>query len=443
MQQLRSLFFRPNILGSSKEAELSHKYWYWKIRIFYAMYVGYGAYYLTRKSFTYAMPFLMQDLGFTKADLGILGSILYLTYGLSKFVSGVVSDKSNPRYFMSIGLMCTGLLNIFFGLSSSILFFGIFWGLNGWFQGWGFPPCARLLTHWYPQKERGTWWSLWSTSQNIGTFLSPYIIYALSGYFGSWRYAMYVPGVFSIGIGLFLMNRLRDTPQSLGLPEIDKQENLSKPEAENFSKRDLIVNFVLKNRAIWLLGFAYFFVYFVRASLSDWGQLFLLEEKNVPLLVGASCILSFEIGGLIGSLVAGSISDWFFAKRRGIVTVLYSIGIILAISFIWWTPVFNSYIALSIFFILGFFIFGPQMLIGVMAAEMSHKKASGSATGFVGWLSYLGATVAGYPLGKIVDIYGWSAAFAILTVCSLVTLCLLLPLWSAQPRSSLQPSTGD
>lgn len=83
------------------------------------------------------------------------------------------------------------------------------------------------------------------------------------------------------------------------------------------------------------------------------------------------------------------------------------------------------------------------MLIGVMAAEMSHKKASGSATGFVGWLSYLGATVAGYPLGKIVDIYGWSAAFAILTVCSLVTLCLLLPLWSAQPRSSLQPSTGD
>ncbi len=147
---------------------VKERYKYWRLRIFLGMYVGYVFFYFSRKSFTFAMPALMQDLGFDKTDLGILGSILSITYGMSKFLSGILADKSNPRYFMAIGLILTGILNIFFGLSSSILFFGIFWGLNGWFQGWGSPPCARLLTHWYSQTERGSWWGFWNTSHGVG-----------------------------------------------------------------------------------------------------------------------------------------------------------------------------------------------------------------------------------------------------------------------------------
>src|SRR3954469_11805547 len=94
--------------------EVKGLYKYWRMRIFYGMYIGYAFYYFTRKSFTFAMPALMQDLGFDKSDLGILGSILYITYGFSKFLSGILSDRSNPRYFMAIGLIFTGVLNIFF-----------------------------------------------------------------------------------------------------------------------------------------------------------------------------------------------------------------------------------------------------------------------------------------------------------------------------------------
>ena len=132
-------------------------YRYWRMRIFYSMFFGYALYYLTRKSFTFAMPGLIEDLHLTKGDLGLLGSILYITYGLSKFASGVMSDQSNSRYFMAFGLIMTGLLNICFGFSSSLILFALFWGLNGWFQGFGWPPCARLLTHWYSQNERGSW----------------------------------------------------------------------------------------------------------------------------------------------------------------------------------------------------------------------------------------------------------------------------------------------
>ncbi len=99
---------------------VKRKYKYWRIRIFYAMYIGYVFYYFSRKSLAFAMPMMIKELGFDKSQLGLLGSILALSYGLSKFVSGILSDKSNPRFFMAFGLIITGILNVFFGLSSSI-----------------------------------------------------------------------------------------------------------------------------------------------------------------------------------------------------------------------------------------------------------------------------------------------------------------------------------
>ncbi|MEW7000014.1 MFS transporter [Serratia ureilytica] len=92
---------------------------------------------------------MLSDLGLTMSDVGILGTLFYITYGCSKFISGMISDRSNPRYFMGLGLIMTGVLNIFFGLSSSLLMLGTLWILNAFFQGWGWPPCSKILTSWY------------------------------------------------------------------------------------------------------------------------------------------------------------------------------------------------------------------------------------------------------------------------------------------------------
>jgi len=125
-------------------AEVKKLYHYWRIRILYSMFVGYAFYYFTRKSFTFAMPGIISELGFDKSQLGILASVFSITYGISKFASGIISDRSNARYFMALGLIVTGIFNILFGLSSSLVLFCLFWGLNGWFQGFGWPPCARF-----------------------------------------------------------------------------------------------------------------------------------------------------------------------------------------------------------------------------------------------------------------------------------------------------------
>ncbi len=436
---------QPSLDQNSDEekARIDKKYKYWRLRIFYGMYIGYAFYYFTRKSFTFAMPAMIESLGFDKGDLGILGSVLSLTYGFSKFLSGILGDKSNPRYFMGAGLILTGIFNICFGLSSTILFFALFWGLNGWFQGWGWPPCAKLLTHWYCQKERGRWWGMWNTSHNVGGALIPFVAAFAANAFG-WRYAMYLPGIMCIIVGFFLINRLRDTPKSMGLPPIEKYKQIVHDEDASIEKIDvreeqkelttkqILLDFVLKNRYIWILAFSYFFVYMIRTAINDWGQLFLMENKGFSFLPAGTTIFWFEIGGFLGSLAAGFFSDKIFKGKRGPINALFCMGVVAALFGLWMVPSDQLFLASVMMFAIGFLIFGPQMLIGIAAAELSHKKAAGTATGFVGWFAYLGAATAGYPIGRITQDYGWYGFFVIMGVCGVIATALLLPLWSVK-----------
>lgn len=432
---------------------INKNYKYWRWRIFYGMYIGYVFYYFTRKSFTFAMPILMQDLGLQISDLGILSSILAITYGLSKFLSGILADRSNPRYFMAIGLILTGVFNICFGMVSSIFLFAIFWGLNGIFQGWGWPPCARLLTHWYSQKERGTWWGFCSSSHSVGGALIP-LVAAFCAQMWGWRYAMYVPGITCIGIGLFLMNRLRDTPQSLGLPPIEKFKNdypnAKHSEEKEISVKELLLKHVLSNKFIWILAISYFFVYIIRQAVNDFGALFLIKAKGYSMMAANGSIFWFEIGGILGSLAAGWASDKIFKGRRGPINVLFSIAVIFAIAGFYLTPAGMMFLDYSFMFAIGFLIFGPQMLIGIAAVELSHKKAAATSNGFVGWIAYLGAATAGYPISKIAEIWGWYGFFVALSICGAISVFLLLPLWKIksnpkftaqdEPATQLQPA---
>jgi OPA family sugar phosphate sensor protein UhpC-like MFS transporter len=389
------------------------------------------------------MPGMQADLGLSKFELGMLASILSLIYGASKFINGIMGDRSNPRYLMSIGLIATGIFNILFGFSSLYWTFAIFWGLNGWFQGWGWPGCAKLITHWYSQSERGRWWGSWNTCHNLGGALIPLLAAACAEYYG-WRYAMYVSGSISILVGLFIMNRLRDIPQSLGLPPIEKYRNdypNQKPIPEkSLSTKEILLKYVLGNKFIWILAVVYFLIYVIRTAINDWSMLYLIEVKNYSNMAAGFCVCWFEIGGFFGSLAAGWASDVIFKGKRNPVNILFTGAIlllVLAFKFINTTvPVFDA----IFLFLFGFFIFGPQLLIGMAAVEFSHKKAAATANGFVSWIAYLGAASAGAPLGVIMRSGGWDSYIITLSVCAIFSILLLLPLWSmkANPKD-LEP----
>ncbi|BAX53318.1 Regulatory protein UhpC [Photobacterium damselae subsp. piscicida] len=425
----------PSIMIEDK-TEIDQKYHYWRIHIMVSMYIGYAGFYFSRKTFNYAMPAMMADLGLDKADIGLIGTLFYITYGCSKFFSGIISDRSNPRYFMGLGLIATGIINIVFGLSSSLYMLAMLWVLNAWFQGWGWPSCSKLLTTWYSRSERGFWWALWNTAHNVGGALIPLVVGYLTLHFG-WRYGFMLPGIIAVVIGLFICWRLRDKPVTLGLPSVgrwrkDHLEIAQENEGLGLSSRDILHKYVIKNKYIWLLAFSYVLVYIVRTGINDWGNLYLTEQFHYSLISANGAISLFEIGGFVGSLVAGWGSDKLFGGNRGPMNLIFAIGIFLSVAALWLMP-FKSYVLQSAcFFAIGFFIFGPQMLIGMAAAECSHKNSAGAVTGFVGLFAYMGAALSGYPLAIVVEHYHWTGFFTVLAAVSAVIGLLLLPFLKAQ-----------
>ncbi len=82
-----------------------------------------------------------------------------------------------------------------------------------------------------------------------------------------------------------------------------------------------------------------------------------------------------------------------------------------------------------------FFVFGPQMMIGMAAAECSHKDVAGTATGFVGLFGYLGAALASYPVSLIIEQFSWEGFFSVITLAAASIGLLILPFVKAQQRS--------
>ncbi|WED24958.1 MFS transporter family glucose-6-phosphate receptor UhpC [Vibrio sp. JC009] len=406
-------------------------YKHWRIHIMFTMYIGYAAFYLTRKNLNYVMPVMISDLGLDKSDIGMMGTLFYICYGLSKFVSGMMSDKSRPRYFMGIGLIITGIVNILFGFSSSIVMLTFLWILNAWFQGWGWPACSKLLTSWYSQSERGRWWGVWNTAHNVGGAMIPLLVSYLTLHY-SWRYGFIVPGCIGVAVGLFLCFYLKDTPKFMGLPSVgswrnDSLEKTNENLDPGMSYGNILKKYVIRNKFIWLLAFSYALVYFVRTSINDWGNLYLTEMHGFDLITANSAISLFEIGGICGSLVAGWGSDRLFGGNRSPMNLLFSIGIFMSVAALWLMPMASFVVQAAGLFTIGFFVFGPQMLIGMTAAECSHKSSVGAATGFVGIFAYMGAAIAGYPIAVVLEYFSWSGFFMIISLSSAGIGLLLLP----------------
>lgn len=425
--------------------EVKKQYEYWRMRVFYSMYLGYAAFYFSRKSLSSALPAVKVDLGLCNDQLGLFTTVFATAYGISKFTSGIIVDRSNPRVFMALGLIFTGIWNLCFGFSSSMWAFLAFWGLNGWFQGFGWPGCVRLLTHWYSKSERGRWWGLLNTSMGVGAWCSGRLAGWCAEEMG-WRYALYIPGVLSIGFGLMLLNRLRDTPQSLGLPPIEVYRNdhttVSRLQADKkiqekeLSPREILFKYVLSSPYIWMLGISYFFVYVIRSAVYEWGNLFLVEDKGYTISEASKVVSWFEAGGMVGSLAAGWASDWIFKGRRGPINVLFMLGCLVTTFLFWSSPIQSYWWDMSMMALFGFFIFGPQMLVGMAAAEYVYKKAAATANGFTGTFAYIGVAAAGYPMGLILEKYQWNGLFATLAISSIIATLILIPFCGCKKKNN-------
>jgi OPA family glycerol-3-phosphate transporter-like MFS transporter/OPA family sugar phosphate sensor protein UhpC-like MFS transporter len=414
--------------------------------------IGYAMFYFVRKNFSFAIPLLNEEYGISNASFGIIMTLGGLIYGVSKFVNGILADRTNPRWHLAIGLAICVLTSFLFGFADKISTFftgstqgevfirgmvivmGVLYIINQIFQGCGFAPCNHLMVSWVPPKELATKMSIWNTSHSVGAF----VVAVICGYLTRWQLCFWVPAAIACVGVFFVILTLRDTPKSVGLPELPKV----KGELDESEHKDpkafkaFLMKKVFLNPVIWVLAVTDLFVYIVRFAILDWGPSMLTDMGLSPELTGWTVAI-FEVAGCAGMLCAGYISDKFFKSRSqrvcAIEMALVAVCLI-ALHFI--QDAGLPVLFLVILALAGFLIYGPQALLGVTAANIATKKAASSAVGLIGLMSYLSTIITGWGFGALADRFGgWSWIFITMGALAVVGAVLILSLWGLKEGS--------
>jgi OPA family glycerol-3-phosphate transporter-like MFS transporter len=417
--------------------EVDRLYPVWRWRIFESAYIGYASFYLVRNNLGPVSKEMGAALGYDKPHIGHILAFSAMAYGIGKFLMGYLSDRSNPRKFITVGLLLSAFANFAFGAIHHYAAQLALWTLNGLIQGMGYGPCARGLGHWYTYKERGTAFGFWNTAHNVGGGAVGYIAAWCAKHYG-WPSAFYVPGAIACIAAIYLFWRMRDTPQSLGLPPVEEYKNEYPPEEKvtherDLSFRELFVTYILTNKFLWLIAIANFFVYIARYAMVDWGPTYLKEAKGADILAGGFSTTLIEFSGAAGMLSMGWISDRF-EGRRGAVSFLCMIPLLGAFAGVIMAPPKMLWLDLALFAVIGFLVYVPVMMLGVMSLDLTSKKAVGTAAGFVGMFGYVGRVVQDEAIGWIAQHYSWDAALYCVFGCTLVAILLLAFTWNVRPK---------
>ena len=393
--------------------------------------VTYAFFYLTRKNLSMAQPLMLEEGVISTYALGTMLTIHGVVYGLSRFVNGFWADRLNGRIFMFVGLALSALMNFVFGCTSLSVLFALFWIINGWTQGMGFPPCAKMLTHWIHPRELATKMSIWNTSHSFGAVMALGLCSALLALGFGWRWCFWVPAVLAAAVAFFCLFFVKESPKEAGLPELEIENARSDEQGSALTTKDRM-RLVFGNRVIWMIALANFFVYIVRFGFLDWGPTFLKQYKGIPVSKGGLMIIAFEVAAIVGTIFAGWITDKVF-KGRGVRTCAFCMLFTALFSFGFWylpsgAPIWQATILLMG---AGFFIYGPQALIGIVAANQATKEAAAMANGFTGIMGYASTVMSGIGVAFIKEHYGWGATLCSFAGFAIIGMVLFLFAWTA------------
>ena len=409
-----------------------------RFKVFLGSFLGYAAYYLVRKNLSLASADMIAEGLIDKQGVGIAASAVSIAYAFSKFIMGAISDRSDARKFLTVGLIIASLVMMSVGflqfsasnmaLNVTVLF--VMMLFVGVLSGMGWPPCGRIMAYWFSNNERSFKMSLWNTSHTVGAgtlgiiALFGVTLFADMGIAQTWRANFVVPSAFALVISAFCWWALRDTPESCGLPSVADWRNdhsgvkTKEKAGEKVPFKTQLFDYVLKNKWVWMIALANAFVYMVRYGVGDWSPTFLQEAG---IMDKAECKIAFSVHnyvGAVGTIVCGWISTKFFKGKCAPPTIIF-MGLVLVGSLIYWQmPLLAeltgisakvwAYVALVV---IGFCIYGPVALVTIQALNLVPKNAAGTAAGFVGLSGYLigDSLLSKIIVGTIAD-HSWSLA---------------------------------
>ena len=397
-------------VAPEKEAET---YKLLRNRTFWGVTVAYSLYYVCRMSLSVVKQPLIDEGVLSAGQLGLIGSALLFVYAVGKFMNGFIADYCNIRRFMATGLFISALVNLLMGIMGWIqgpaglptvlifISFAILWGVNGWMQSMGSPPGVISLSRWFPRAKRGTYYSIFSATPYIGEFLSFIITGVVVGALG-WQYGFLVAAIAGLIGSLIILFMVSDTPESKGLPSVQALSGETLTKEDTMPTKEL-QKIVLKHPGIWVIAISSAFIYITKYAISGWGVLFLQKARGFELAEASQVIAFSAVSGILGTVLAGWLSDKVFKGDRVKPAVLS--GIISTSSLILFLFVGGGFV-LNIFYVSLFSLSVGVLyciVAGLMAVDIVPRKATGAALGVVGISSYVAAALQDITSGLLIQ----------------------------------------
>lgn len=378
-------------------------------KTFWGATVAYSLYYVCRMSINVVKQPLIDGEILSAGELGVIGSALLFVYAIGKFLNGFIADYCNIRRFMATGLLLSALANLILGIlglftiPSMVIFvmFTMLWGINGWMQSMGSAPGVISLSRWFPQCKRGSYYSLFSTSPFIGEFIS-YNVLALVVVWLGWQAGFIMAAVAGlIGTAVILIF-VSDTPESKGLPSVQKLAGEEVTVVDKKPTREL-QKMVLKHPGIWVIALSSAFIYITKYAIAGWGVLFLQKQHGFGLEEASQIIAFSAVFGILGTVMAGWLSDTVFGGDRVKPAILS--GILSSLSLFLFLFVGGGFL-LNIFYVSLFSLSVGVLyciVAGLMAVDIVPRKATGAALGVVGISSYIAAGLQDIISGYLIE----------------------------------------
>ncbi|HOU54467.1 MAG TPA: MFS transporter [Myxococcota bacterium] len=426
----------------------------YRTRVFWAVTLGYAWFYVARVNFSVVKKPLLDEGILTGTEMGLIGSAMLGVYAFGKLFNGFLADHANIRRFMSAALAASAIINLVLGFTTWFWAFLVLWALNGWFQSVGSAPSVVSLSQWFSPGELGTRYGLWSVSHSLGEGLSFLLTAALVSALG-WRWGFWWPGLACLAVAWVLSRTLADRPGTLGLPPVAEWRNdhpspRPDPGPEDPGHRSAQSIWasqreVLGHPAIWVLGLAGATMSATRYGVMNWGMLFLQESRGYSMNEAGSILSVYPVAALAGAGLSGVLSDRLFHSRRNVPALLMGLVVTASLVALAVLPARNPWLDSAIMVCFGFHMGGLLTYLGgLMAVDLSPKRAAGAAMGVIGIFCYLGAAVQDTVSGWLVDrgrtvvddvpVYDFGPLLAFWIGCSVVSILMTLLVWNARPR---------
>lgn len=397
--------------GKVPEGDVDGVYKSLRNRTFWGVTIAYSLYYVCRMSINVVKQPLIDDGILSAGELGLVGSALLFVYAIGKFMNGFIADYCNVRRFMATGLFISAVINLLMGalgfvkgmLPTAVIFvcFAVLWGINGWMQSMGSAPGVISLSRWFPQAKRGSYYSLFSSSPYIGEFISYNILAVVVGWLG-WQSGFIMAALAGLIGAAIILLFVSDTPESKGLPSIQQISGEALTKEDRMPTREL-QKMVLKHPGIWVIALSSAFIYITKYAIAGWGVLFLQKARGFELAQASQVIAFSAVFGILGTVLAGWLSDKVFKGDRIKPAVLS--GIISTSSLILFLFVGGGFV-LNIFYVSLFSLAVGVLyciVAGLMAVDIVPRKATGAALGVVGISSYVAAGLQDITSGYLIQ----------------------------------------